>query len=631
MLQLISRLVSLVTAPARLFRQFLYSNPLAVAGRQLRMVGGQLRFLTSLPRSIARQVIPPSLRRYTPKMKGGGKDGERREEDLPDAKPQARGGRRRTTRGRRVKMAQRTTFTQIHLIETTQQTRKIIHIGSTVGTSRSEWIVNAGQGKRAIQLEFAVADGAPMEKPLKVSVLAGAKGTRLVVDGKPAEPSAFFGAGSRLELDGKVYAVELFTGQSLPAITRVDAAWSTNVGPTRDDNQDAIGIYQYKNAYMFTVADGVGGGYAGDEVSAFAVKYLLSVFKKNVPYEGLSWYDVYNTAYRYINREVCNWLQTTPDMAGTTLTSVFIRNWTAYIAHVGDSRIYLLRDGIVQQLTQDHNQQVEQETRNRAGYPVKVKRTLLQKAVGRTDEIEPDVFTLALQPKDLLLLATDGVTSNVEPHEIYDMLTRHSLAQLPQDLIELANGRGNTDNGSVVAVEVMDTSYERDIWVADPSERVYVGGPSWYLRLKKPKQMNTVYSIITQTGCFLVILALFVLSLIWAFSAIWGFFAPSERGGVVVETTAEPNPAATDAPLALTPAPTDAQGLGGLLNPLGGRLGGASATPLMAATATETLPPSPAPTATPSATPIPTLTPPPTATPLPSATPIPPTSTPRSG
>ena len=62
----------------------------------------------------------------------------------------------------------------------------------------------------------------------------------------------------------------------------------------RDDNQDAIGLYQHQDGYMFTIADGVGGGYAGDIVSEYAVKYLLKTFQKNIDYR-LSWIDIHPT------------------------------------------------------------------------------------------------------------------------------------------------------------------------------------------------------------------------------------------------------------------------------------------------------------------------------------------------
>ncbi|MEO0565727.1 MAG: protein phosphatase 2C domain-containing protein, partial [Chloroflexota bacterium] len=376
--------------------------------------------LRSGPSRALKRVVPGRFRTATV----GDADPDK---ELPPEEIERRGGRRRATRGRRVRIAQRIDFTQVHLISKTTHQRTILHIGSTIGTSETEVILNP-KTKHAIRLKFSKMNDTNFGAPFAVTLVAAPRDTSLSVDNRSARPTVGFRNGSLMNVGGESYDVELNAGGSLPAITRVNAAWATNVGPRRDINQDAIGIYQHPRAYMFTVADGVGGGYAGEEVSEYAVKYLQSVFKKNIDFEKLSWYDIYQTAYRYINQEVRNWVQNTPQPAGTTLSSMFIRSWTAYIAHVGDSRIYLLRHGQLRQLTTDHNSEVEVETRNRAGYPVTVVKSVLQRAIGKSDGITADVSTLTLQPKDRIVMMTDGVSNNMEDQEIADILRSGAIA-----------------------------------------------------------------------------------------------------------------------------------------------------------------------------------------------------------
>lgn len=539
---------------------FMRNNPLSQSMRVVRASGQQLNFLRSMPRTLGNRLIPARFRKFTPKKGDAAEDADK---DLPED-VRERGGSRRRGRGRRVGMAKRVEFTQVHLIAQGTNQRTVVHVGSTIGTHKNEMILNAGT-RQAVQLEFSQVDSSVHGVPTLLTVLSGPKDMTVTVDNAIAAPSAPIRDGSIVDVNGQIFNVALFSGGSLPALTRVDAAWMTNVGPKRSDNQDALGIYQHKRAYMFSLADGVGGAYAGDKVSEFAVKYLLNVFKRNIRYEKMSWYDVYNKAYAYVNAEVRNFVEVAPGPAGTTLTSVFIRNWTMYVAHVGDTRVYLVRGRSIKQLTTDHNKDTAIQTRNRAGYPVTVTRTILDKAIGKTDEIEPDVFTVAIQPNDRILLMTDGISGKLSDDEIFQIATSNSLSRVPEELIELANLRDNTDNASVIAVEVMSVAYERDVWYADTEDRIYVGGPTWVLRLRKPTELNTVYSLLTQWGCFLLVMLFFATSCFWSGYQIqqtffgdrevpqWASFerppAPTEpslltlfTNAVVEPPTATPNP-----------------------------------------------------------------------------------------
>ncbi len=595
----ITRFVQMIQTPFTQARGFMANNPATRSAQVLKSQGQQLRFLTSMPQQMGKRLVPKRFRTVS--------RGKVAAEDIPEDDPQRAAEFDRARKRRRVRgVARKAAFTQIHITPRGAPGRTVLHIGSATGESFTEYIYQYGT-PQAVQLQFWLADETVKGAPLLLRVGRVPGEVTISVDNKLLDGDMPIRNGSVLDVDGTLFDIRLVAYGDLPAVTRVDAVWETNVGPAMEINQDALGIYQHPKAYMFNIADGVGGGYAGEEVSAFSVKYLLTVFKRNIKYTHFSWYDVYAKAFAYTNAEVRNFVQAAPSAAGTTLTSVFIRDWTAYIAHVGDTRIYHLRGINMRQITTDHNETVEIETRNRQGLPVKKRRDILYKAIGRADSIDADIQTLALQPDDILLLVTDGITKLVTDAEIYAVLTTQRFTAIPEELVELANSRNNTDNASTIAIRVLPQAYDRDVWVADPSDRVWVGGPTYPLKLRGPASINTAYSIVTGTGCFLIMLALFIFGLIWSVGqvrqAVQAFRGPPTDVIAVEAINADA------AQVTFTVAPD------------------------VTATSIHTNTPAVTPTA--SLTPLPTMTPRPTSTLTqtptltPTVTPIPPTSTQR--
>jgi len=573
------------------------NNPVSRTTRVVKSQGQQLRSVGNIPRQLGRNLIPKQFR--TAKRGQPADLADIPEEDKARSAEFDRARKRRRVRG----VARKATFTQIHLVDRLTRIPTILHIGAPVGTSFAEYIVNPGSPK-PIQLQFWMTDEAT-GSPLSLRLISGPKTATISVDNNVLKREAPIKSGSLLDINGRLYDIMLFVTGDLPAVTRVDAVWESNIGPVRDINQDAIGIYQHPKGYMFTVADGVGGGYAGEEVSAFSVKYLLSVFKRNIDYTHFSWYEVYDKAFKYINAEVRNFVEGAPQAAGTTLSSMFIRNWTAYIAHVGDSRVYHLRGNTFRQITHDHNRDVEIETRNRAGFAVKKSQTILSRAIGRNETIDPEIQTLALEPNDMLVMVTDGITKAITDAELFEMLTTKRFTQLANDIVETANNRNNTDNASVVVIEVLPEAYDRDVWLAESDDRVFVGGPTWYLKLKNPGNLNTVYSFVTQTGCLIAAIVIFALNVAWVgrqaqrfANFLRGGTGASDNGAIIITT-----PQNQDVQIfTLEPSPT-------IIEPTDAPTGIPTVTPLATFT--------PLPTNAPSATPTNTITP----------SPIPPTST----
>lgn len=513
MYQLFRPFTGITRAVARFFtsiRVAAFNNPLAQGQRQL---FSQLNYARSVPQTWGRQIFPRGLfgrRRKSDQRADVG--------DIPEADQRMRDyGKRRGQRVRKAKGApRRAALAQIHLINRQTGARSVIHLESATGQEAASIRINFEE-RPPVLLRFTLTDEKVYGSPVLLTYVAGS--SVVEVDGAPVDQRAAVKDGTIIRVDELTYELDWVSFGFLPAVTRVNAAWATNVGPLKDINQDAIGVYQHPDAYMFSVADGVSGAYAGEEVSEFAVKYLLAVFKRNVKYPNLSWLEVYRQAYEYINAEVRAFVSAAPGPAGCTLTSIYLRDWIAYVAHVGDSQLFLMRGAGFRKLTQDHNKLVVVDDASTEDLEAR-RRNILQKAIGKTAHIEPDIFTISLQPRDKLVLLTDGVTRNVSHEEIYQLLSTRRIDEIPELLIELTNTRRNTDNASVIAIDVLERAFEHDDWVARPEDRVWVGGLNYPLYLERPQEIETRYPL-AQVGCLVVLAIGIIVGIVYGVSQLW--------------------------------------------------------------------------------------------------------------
>jgi len=274
---------------------------------------------------------------------------------------------------------------------------------------------------------------------------------------------------------------------------KCDVAATTDVGLVRLNNQDAFVCDS--GAGLFLVCDGMGGEHAGEVASNLAVHTILSVVRKgeDTPYDdiddlffqsvpthnsnsggdsaapGGSGKDLLSSAIRTANREIHIMSEAivTQRGMGTTVAAVLIKGRSATVAHAGDSRVYLLRDGSLQPLTQDHSVVAEQV---RAGIisqemaqhsPYK---SYVTRALGPAEDVQPDVSEIGLRDGDLFLIATDGLTGPVSDHEMLAILDGSpSLNEACLMLIEAAKRNGSTDNITCVLVKVQLAGTSREI------------------------------------------------------------------------------------------------------------------------------------------------------------------------
>lgn len=201
-------------------------------------------------------------------------------------------------------------------------------------------------------------------------------------------------------------------------------------------------------------------GYNGGEIaSKLTVDAVKSYFENNfmqIEHTKDAILKLMSDAIEYANMVVYEKSKTSDELQGmgTTLDICFIYNNKLYIGHVGDSRVYRLRKGVMRKLTKDHSyvqQLVEDGKITRAEADHHPKKNMLTRALGCTAYVEPDVRARNLEKGDILLMCSDGLTNMVSDEQIYQSM-RESPTTAPEKLIELANQAGGYDNITVITI-----------------------------------------------------------------------------------------------------------------------------------------------------------------------------------
>lgn len=235
----------------------------------------------------------------------------------------------------------------------------------------------------------------------------------------------------------------------------------SDVGMIRSGNEDAFFAHATRERGVFIVADGMGGHAAGEVASEMAVQIVSR--------ELHELYDVYGEAarlrvaesLRIANRAIYDRTIQESDKQGMgTTASVLVMSGARYlIGQVGDSRVYLLRDGALRQLTKDHSYVQEQVdagflTPEQARYhPYS---NVITRCVGASDVVEPDTYSGELKVGDVFLVASDGLTGMVDDRRLQQLLlSRASAGRVVDALIAEANYRGGLDNITAIVVQVL--------------------------------------------------------------------------------------------------------------------------------------------------------------------------------
>jgi len=400
---------------------------------------------------------------------------------------------------------------------------------------------------------------------------------------------------------------------------RLTAAGQTHPGQRRPLNEDAwrvasqsdTGKLWSQRGRLFAVADGMGGHAAGEVASQLAVETLMARYYADDENDTAPPAVRLEQAILAANSAVHEQATATDSQAGmgTTLVAAVVRdNWLT-VANVGDSRAYLVRNGVARQLTRDHSwvaQQVAAGVLNEQEAREHIYRNVVTRCLGHRPDIQVDLFAQPLRAGDVVLLCSDGLSNQVSDAEIADALTSLSPKQAAERLIALANERGGPDNVTAVVFKLSVTPTDQE--PADepeaPSakarveETTLVARPSVRAGKKKRPRLGLLALLLVTLAVVCSVGGLVAWNVEQVRNLIW---PPTRTPAPSVPPLVSPTPAPTDAP---TDAPTG------------------TPTAVPTPTATTTRKPTPTSTSPPAETPTATPTPTQSVTPFPPSGPV---------
>ena len=276
---------------------------------------------------------------------------------------------------------------------------------------------------------------------------------------------------------------------------------ATDIGKVRDHNEDSFMTLGGKSSprgfdALLVVADGMGGHAAGEVASQMTVdgikRMLASEDLESPDLEGNAFGAFLGKVLESVNQEVWEAGQTPEKQGmGTTCTLAAMRGDQLFLAHIGDSRAYLLRDGELHQVSTDHSwveEAVAMGTLTREAARIHPNRNVITRAIGLDPKAQIDVSAIPIEDGDLILLCSDGLNSMIGDDEIERILKKSAPKQVCQALIDAANGQGGHDNTTVVVATI--GSARKSTVVTQPSaadqdtQEVSLGS-TWWKRLAK--------------------------------------------------------------------------------------------------------------------------------------------------
>ena len=234
----------------------------------------------------------------------------------------------------------------------------------------------------------------------------------------------------------------------------------TDIGKAREKNQDYYYISEENDEpKIYILADGMGGYKGGEVASKLATdsvkKYIQSNFDSIIK-DKESILKLIASAVEYANMVVYEKSKETQELEGmgTTLEVCLIYNNKAYIGHVGDSRVYRIRNEVIRKLTKDHSyvqQLIEDKKITREEAKTHPKKNMITRALGCTPYVEPDLRARNFEKGDIFILCSDGLTNMVEEKQIYEII-KEDIQNAAEILVDEANQAGGYDNITVIII-----------------------------------------------------------------------------------------------------------------------------------------------------------------------------------
>ena len=237
----------------------------------------------------------------------------------------------------------------------------------------------------------------------------------------------------------------------------------SDIGKIRQRNEDSylekpLKIANDEKAIAMVVADGMGGHRAGDVAS----KEVINVFEKNLNNNNTTHFEeLLQNSILEANNSIINMSVEKEELKGmgTTCTALVLANKKAFIAHVGDSRAYLIRKKSIKQLTKDHTVAEHMVTfgmMSESEAQTSPKRNILMRAIGINDLLEVDMLEpITIYPNDIFVLCSDGLIEYVNEEEIKKIVSKNAPEAACEKMVATANLRGGKDNITVQITKVL--------------------------------------------------------------------------------------------------------------------------------------------------------------------------------
>ena len=272
-------------------------------------------------------------------------------------------------------------------------------------------------------------------------------------------------------------------------------AAGTDVGKQRSTNEDSYLVDD--ELHLFVVADGMGGHAAGEIASSIAVRQIRDTVRENrdviqrfaVPRSNVDSIEILQILEHAIQTAcstVYNRAQSESEKRGmgTTASALLIAGppgrLRGFIAHVGDSRIYLSRQNQCHQLTEDHSLQNELVRRGKLrqeefdSSPYKRYKNAVTRAVGIYASVEVDTFDFDILPGDQYLMCSDGLYSYLDEETLPNLLSAKDVEKMPAELIHIANENGGHDNITSIIVRVQEASQTDDVHAQELAQKLEI-------------------------------------------------------------------------------------------------------------------------------------------------------------
>lgn len=246
---------------------------------------------------------------------------------------------------------------------------------------------------------------------------------------------------------------------------RLEYATQSDTGRVRENNEDCFGAFVpdeeaalRSRGALFVVADGMGGHRGGEIASRIAVR---TIGQAHADSDGVEPVEMLVNAFGEANAAIYEEASSDPGLMGmgTTCTALLLRGGHGHLAHVGDSRAYVRRGGVLRQITQDHSlvgEMVRSGIITDEDARTHPKRNVITRSLGVQESIETDTpdSPFVVEAGDTFLLCSDGLTSYAQDDDIDEALEGNSPVETCRALVDLANARGGRDNITLVVVIV---------------------------------------------------------------------------------------------------------------------------------------------------------------------------------